>query len=93
MNATELAKTVTEAVKNEKADEALAEIVAKDFAALTPLEAYHFVVQVAGGLREDRKHKEGLAVFNRLLTKCPPFNEAMEKLNAAKERGELSKPA
>ena len=93
MNATELAKTVIESVKENKADEALAETVAKDFATLEPLEAYHFVVQVAGALREDRAHKEGLANFNRLLTKNPPFNEAMEKLNAAKERGELAKPA
>lgn len=93
MTATELAKTVTEAIKEGKADEALAETVAKDFAALDPMQAYHFVVQVAGSLREDRAHKEGLAAFNRLLTKCPPFNEAMERLNAAKERGELAKPA
>lgn len=93
MNATELAKSVTEAIKEKKADEAFAETTATEFAALEPLEMYHFVVQVAGALREDRAHKEGLSDFNRLLTKYAPFNEAMERLNAAKERGELARPA
>lgn len=93
MNASELAKTVVEAIKDRKADDALAAQVAEDFAKLDPMAMYHFVVQVAGSLKESKEHKDGLATFNTLLTKHAPFVEAMSRLNDAKAKGELAKPA
>ncbi len=93
INATKLAKDVSDAVKAGTADEAMAASVAEEFGKMEPMQAYHFIVQVAGALREDRKHKDGLMAFNRLLAKHAAFNDAMVRLNEAKEKGLLAKPA
>jgi hypothetical protein len=92
MTASELAKTVIEAIKADTADDAFAEKTATDFAALEPLAMYHFVIQVAGGLRESATDKQGLNAFNLKLAKHEAFVEAMARLNTAKEAGQFAKP-